>query len=425
VANILPSAIVVLLLIIGLVLALLLRRPAAPGQDAMERSLDRVERRLRDEMARNREELANSLRAFSESVVRNMSEMAGAQGAGLARLTEATEQRLEAIRGTIDERLKTLQQENAAKLELMRRTVDEQLQGTLEKRLGESFRLVSERLEQVYKGLGEMQNLAAGVGDLKRALTNVRVRGSWGEIQLGALLEDTLHPDQYERNVATTGTAERVEFAIRLPGSEAGSAVYLPIDAKFPMEDYQRMLDAAERGEAAEVEACAKQLEQRIRLCAKDIREKYVAPPATTDFGIMYLPTESLYAEVLRRPGLVEALQRDFRVAITGPTTLAAFLNSLQMGFRTLAIEQRSSEVWEVLGAVKTEFARYAEVLQRVHKKLEEASNTVDRGLVRTRQIERKLRNVEALSPADAGVLLPEVNGAELEDAGVLEETSA
>ena len=322
------------------------------------------------------------------------------------------EQRLEAVRGAVEERLKNLQKENGERLEQMRQTVDEQLHGALEKRLGESFQLVNDRLEQVYKGLGEMQTLAVGVGDLKKVLGNVRTRGTWGEISLGALLEDSLHQEQYERNVATTGGAERVEFAIRLPGPDGQGPVYLPIDAKFPIEDYQRLVDAADRGDAAEVELCAKQLEHRIRSCAKDIREKYVKPPMTTEFAIMYLPTESLYAEVLRRSGLVESLQRDLRIAITGPTTLAAFLNSLQMGFRTLAIQKRSSEVWQILGDVKTEFGKYADVLQKVHKKLEEAANTVDKGLIRTRQIEKKLRTVEAAPAADESMLLAEPGAA-------------
>jgi DNA recombination protein RmuC len=283
----------------------------------------------------------------------------------------------------------------------MRRTVDEQLQGTLEKRLGESFRLVSERLEQVYRGLGEMQSLASEVGDVKRALTNVRTRGIWGEVGARSLLEETLAPDQFAENVAVTGGAERVEFAVRLPGADGTGPVWLPIDAKFPMEDYLRIVDAAERGDAADLELSSQQLYRRICDCARSIRAKYVSPPRTTDFAVLYLPTESLYAEVLRRPGLVETLQRDHHVTVTGPTTFSAFLNSLRMGFRTLAIQQQSSDVWRVLGEVKTEFTKYSDVLAKVQKKLQEAANTVDSGLSRTRALERKLRGVEGLPAAE------------------------
>jgi DNA recombination protein RmuC len=345
-----------------------------------------------------RTEIAESFKAFNDSLLKSTAEIANMQAGQLTRLAESSDQKLEAMRATVDVGLKTLQEENAKKLEQIRQTVDEQLHGTLEKRLGESFQLVSDRLEQVYKGLGEVQSLAAGVGDLKKVLSNVRVRGTWGEVQLGGLLEQMLSPEQYGQNVATTGTDERVEYAIRLPGADSDSCVWLPVDAKFPQEDYIRLVDASERGDAEAVETCSRQLEARIRMAARDISEKYIAPPATTDFAIMYLPTEGLYAEVLRRPGIVEGLQREFRVAVAGPTTLAAILNSLQMGFRTLAIQKRSSEVWEVLGAVKTEFGKYAWMLEKVHKKLQEASNTVDQGLVRTRAIERKLRNVQELA---------------------------
>jgi DNA recombination protein RmuC len=363
-----------------------------------------------------RTEITNALHGFNESVVKSMAEMGHGQANQLGRLTEVTDQKLETVRAAVDDRLKALQEDSAGKLESIRRTVDEQLQGTLEKRLGESFRLVSERLEQVHKGLGEMQTLATGVGDLKKVLSNVRARGTWGEVQLGALLEDVLSPDQYDRNVATTGGTERVEFAIRFPGPVSDASVWLPIDAKFPQEDYLRLVEAAERGDATEVEACSRQLEQRISASARDIRDKYVAPPMTTDFGVMYLPTESLYAEVLRRPGLVESLQREYRIAVAGPTTLAAFLNSLRLGFRTLAIQKRSSEVWELLGAVKTEFGKYSEVLDKLKKKLQEAANTVDKSLTRTRVIERKLRDVEALPSSDVAGLLPDVESCEVEE---------
>jgi DNA recombination protein RmuC len=354
-----------------------------------------------------RTELAEHLKSFNDSMVLNITGIAAAQSAELARLTEATNQKLEAVRTTVQERLKTLQDENALKLDQIRHTVDEQLQTTLDKRLGESFKIVSDRLEQVHRGLGEMQTLASGVGDLKKLLSNVRSRGTWGEVQLGMLLEQMLTPDQYATNVATTGTSERVEFAIKLPGGELEGCVWLPIDAKFPKEDYERLLEAVERADPAAIEESARCLETRARQCAKDICQKYIAPPKTTDFAVMYLPTEGLYAEVLRRPGLIETLQREYRVTVAGPMTLSALLNSLQMGFRTLAIQQRSSEVWEVLGAVKTEFAKYADILQKVQKKLQEANSTVDGVLTRTRVIQRKLRNVEGLPSDGCAVSLP------------------
>lgn len=290
-----------------------------------------------------------------------------------------------------------LRDEMREQLAAVRSTVDEQLQGTLERRLGESFSLVSAQLEQVHKGLGEMQTLAAGVGDLKKVLSNVKVRGTWGEVQLGNLLEQMLTSSQYAQNVCTKGEgAERVEYAIRLPGKSDGmEQVWLPIDAKFPQEDYARLVDALEAGDVAAAELASRQLDVRVRQCARDIADKYVAPPATTDFGIMFLPTEGLFAEVIRRPGLADVLQREHRVLVAGPTTLAALLNSLQMGFRTLAIEKRSSEVWVVLGDAKTEFRRYGDVLEKIKSKLQEATNAVDSASVRTRAIERKLRRVE------------------------------
>jgi DNA recombination protein RmuC len=302
-----------------------------------------------------------------------------------------------------------MQEDNSRKLEQMRSVVDEQLQSTLEKRLGESFKQVSERLEQVYKGLGEMRNLATGVGDLKKVLTNVKTRGTWGEIRLSHILEQILTPDQYEVNVATKKAgSERVEFAIKLPGqgSNKEKIVWLPIDSKFPQEDYQRLLDAQESADKVQAEKSVKNLETRIKAEAKAIREKYIDPPNTTDFGIMFLPVEGLYAEVLRRPGLCDSLQRDYRIVVTGPTTLAALLNSLQMGFRTLAIEKRSSEVWELLGAVKTQFSKFGEVLAKTKKKLQEASNTIDKAEVRTRVISRKLSKVQELPLTDSAKLI-------------------
>jgi DNA recombination protein RmuC len=291
----------------------------------------------------------------------------------------------------------------------MRQTVDERLTSTLEQRLGESFKQVSDRLEQVHKGLGEMQSLAAGVGDLKQVLTNVKTRGTWGEVQLGALLEQIMTPEQYETNVACKhGCGERVEFAIKLPGPPGrdGEEVWLPIDAKFPVEDYQRMLDAQERGDLAGMDAALKALEARIKASAKDIQTKYLDPPRTTDFAIMFLPTEGLYAEVLRRPGLVESLQNNFRVLVTGPTTLGALLNSLQMGFRILTVEKRSSEVWQLLGAVKTQFGQFGGLLDKVHKKLDQASSTIEDAARKSRTIEQRLRTVQELPGDAAGSLL-------------------
>jgi DNA recombination protein RmuC len=354
-------------------------------------------RGAQEDARQGREEAANTLRRFGEALNQQ-----------LAAVAQSSEARLKELRETIDGRLEKIQQDNTQKLEQMRQTVDEKLHATLEQRLGESFKLVSERLEQVHKGLGEMQSLAVGVGDLKRVLTNVKTRGTWGEVQLGTLLEQVLTPDQYDRNVATVpGSRERVEFAIRFPGREdSGAPVWLPIDAKFPLEDYQRLQDAQERVDHVEIEAAGKALENRLRDEAKTLREKYIAPPHTTDFGLLYLPTEGLYAEVLRRPGLVEALQRDARVTIAGPTTLLAMLNSLQMGFRTLAIEQRSSEVWALLGAVKAEFGKFGGVLAKTRQQLQTVANSIVEAETRTRQMERKLKDVEALPDRQAARLI-------------------
>ncbi|HET7798262.1 MAG TPA: DNA recombination protein RmuC, partial [Nevskia sp.] len=301
--------------------------------------------------------------------------------------------------GTVEARLAAIQADNTAKLDEMRRTVDEKLNDTLQKRLGESFSRVAERLEQVQRGLGEMQSLAADVGGLKRVLTNVKTRGTWGEVQLGSLLEQVLVAEQYEQNKVTRpGSRDPVEYAIRLPGRDANDQpVWLPIDAKFPREDYERLLDAQERGDVATVDEAGKQLEARIRLEAKTIRDKYVEPPHTTDFALMFLPTEGLYAEVIRRPGLSEWLQRECRVTVAGPTTLMALLNSLQMGFRTLAIQQRSGEVWGLLGTVKAEFDKFGDVLARAKKQLETVQNSMGAVETRSRAISRKLKNVESL----------------------------
>ena len=374
-------------------------------RDAQQRADERIERELRTEITESaragRVEMTATLAQLQQTLVQQLSLS-----------FDTHDRRFAEIRATLQERLAAIEANNAAKLDEMRRVVDEKLHATLEQRLGESFRQVSERLEQVHRGLGEMQTLAAGVGDLKKVLTNVKTRGTWGEVQLEALLEQLLTPDQYAKNVATVPqSGERVEFAIRLPGRSlgAGSAaepVWLPIDAKFPREDYERLLDAQERADPAAVDEAARALEARVRLEAKTIAQKYVAPPATTDFALLFLPTEGLYAEVLRRPGLTDALQRDHRVTVAGPTTLTALLNSLQMGFRTLAIEKRSSEVWQVLGAVKTEFGKFGDVLAKTRSQLETVARSIEQAEVRTRAMNRKLRDVEALpDEAAAGML--------------------
>jgi len=361
-----------------------------------------------------REEVGSTLKGVSDSVVRTMAELSAAQKSQLegfssqiGSLTTSSGEQMEKLRASVDGRLDQIRADNTAKLEQVRQTVDEKLQGVLEQRLGESFRTVSERLEQVHRGLGEMQTLASGVGDLKKVLSNVKVRGTWGEVQLGSLLEQVLGPEQYDTNVATNEfNGARVEFAIRLPGHDLGP-VWLPIDAKFPVEDYQKLTDAQEAGDAGATEAAGRQLEQRIRQSARDICNKYLNPPRTTDFAIMFLPTEGLYAEVVRRAGLLDTIQRDCRVVVAGPVTLWAILNSLQMGFRTLAIQQRSSEVWTLLAAVKTEFGKFGAVLEKVQKKLHEASRQMDQAGVRTRAIERKLRKVQELPPDQAQRLIP------------------
>ena len=330
------------------------------------------------------------------------------------RLT-ANDEKVERMRETLYQGVTRMQQENAQKLDEMRKTVDENLHTTLNKRLGESFQQVSERLEQVYTGLGEMKSLAAGVGDLKRVLSNVKTRGTWGEMQLGNLLEDLLAPGQFERNVAVRPTGgERVEFAIVLPGRETDERVYLPIDAKFPMEPYERLQAALETGEKGEVDAAAQKLSAAIRTEGQRIAGKYIVPPHTVDFALMYLPNEGLYAHVLQVPGLVEGLQRQQRVVVAGPTTLSALLNSLQMGFRTLAIERRSAEVWQLLSVVKTEFMRFGDILERTQQRLRQASDTIDEATRKTRTIERRLRDVESLEDTDTEV--PELNSQEEED---------
>jgi DNA recombination protein RmuC len=357
--------------------------------DLLERAQERGERMLRDEMARSREEGANAAKTQREELTKS----------------------LESVRSIVDLRLTQLQEDNSKQIDKMRATVDEKLQGTLEKRLGESFKLVSDRLEQVHQGLGAMQQLASDVGGLQRVLTNVKTRGGWGEVQLGALLEQVLTPDQFARNVKTRDeSAENVEFAIKLPGDENGAPVWLPIDAKFPTEDYHRLIAAQEQGDTNAVEESMKSLEAQLKRSAKDICQKYINPPKTTDFALMFLPTEGLYAEAIRRVGLVEQVQRDCRVVFAGPTTLAALLNSLQMGFRTLAIQKRSSEVWNLLAVVKSEFGKFGEALSGVKEKLDQAARKIEDVDVRSRAITRKLRDVEEL-PSNPQPLLKELLG--------------
>jgi DNA recombination protein RmuC len=370
---------------------------------------ERTDRSVREEIARSRTEtqtqaqqerteLAQSFKSFEDSVQLR-----------LAELTSVTEKKIESVRLVIDEKLKQIQEDNARQLEKMRETVDEKLQSTLEKRLGESFKQVSERLEQVHQGLGDMRTLAAGVGDLKKVLTNVKSRGTWGEVQLGALLEEMLSPEQYLKNVRIQEHgSDFVEFAIRLPGQggSAADAVLIPVDAKFPVEDYQRLLEAQERADAPAADEAVRQLEASVKKAARDISQKYLAPPKTTDFGIMFLPSEGLYAEVIRRTDLISLLQRQYHVVVTGPTTFSAFLNSLQMGFRTLAIQKRSGEVWKVLGEVKTAFARFGDTLETVRKRLDQATSTVDEAQKKTRTLSGKLKAVEIMpdeepSPAE------------------------
>ena len=355
--------------------------------ELLERAQERGERLIREEMARSREENANAAKTQRGELTAS----------------------LESVRGIVDQRLKQLQEDNTGQLEKMRATVDEKLHGTLEKRLGESFKLVSERLEQVHQGLGAMRQLASDVGGLQKVLANVKTRGGWGEVQLGSLLEQVLTADQFSRNVQTRDeTAERVDFAIRLPGDENGAPVWLPIDAKFPTEDYQRLLAAQDRGDADSIETAMRGLETQLKKSAKDICAKYINPPRTTDFALMFLPTEGLYAEAIRRVGLVEQVQRDCRVVFAGPTTLAALLNSLQMGFRTLAIQKRSSEVWNLLAGVKTEFGKFGEALSSVKDKLDQAARRMEDVDVRSRAITRKLRDVEEL-PENPQPLFPEL----------------
>jgi DNA recombination protein RmuC len=362
--------------------------------ELLERAQERGERLIREEMARSRDENANAAKAQRGELTAS----------------------LESVRGVVDQRLKQLQEDNTGQLEKMRATVDEKLQGTLEKRLGESFKLVSERLEQVHQGLGAMRQLASDVGGLQKVLSNVKTRGGWGEVQLGNLLEQVLTADQFSKNVQTrSDSAERVDFAIKLPGDENGAPVWLPIDAKFPTEDYQRLLAAQDKGDVELIDGAMRGLETQLKRSAKDICGKYINPPRTTDFALMYLPTEGLYAEAIRRIGLVEQVQRDCRVIFAGPTTLVALLNSLQMGFRTLAIQKSSSEVWSLLAGVKNEFGKFGALLDGVKKKLDQASSQIDDVARKSRTIERRLNQVEEL-PSNPQPLLRELLPREIED---------
>ncbi|MEP7181582.1 MAG: DNA recombination protein RmuC [Betaproteobacteria bacterium] len=391
---------------------------AAQGVD-FERDLRQDLANARTEQAtaakEGRSELGGTLARNAQTMQQQLTGMAGTQndqlkhfGERLAALTKSSDERLEAVRVTVEQKLEALRVDNTHKLEQMRATVDEKLQTTLEQRLGASFKQVSDRLEQVHKGLGEMQTLASGVGDLKRVLTNVKSRGGWGEVQLGTLLGEMLTPSQYAQNVATRpGSRERVEFAVKFPGrSEDGAPCWLPIDAKFPLEDYQRLQEAIENADPVAVEASRKAMEVFFKAEARSIREKYIEPPHTLDFAILFVPTEGLYAEAVSRPGLADTLQRDFRVMLAGPMNLQAMLNSLQLGFRTLAIEQRSTEVWRVLGAVKTEFGKFGEILAKTKEKLDQVGRTLDDAGRKSTTIARKLRDVEALPEAEADRLL-------------------
>jgi len=401
--------------------------PLAGKLGALQDAQERTDRSVRDEIARSRAEtqlqaqqerveLAGTLKSFGDSVQTRMADIAKTQNdqmesfsRQLSLLTTSNEKKMEDVRLVIDEKLKQIQEDNTRQLDRMRETVDEKLQSTLEKRLGDSFKQVSERLEQVHQGLGDMRTLAAGVGDLKKVLTNVKSRGTWGEVQLGALLEEILSPEQYLRNVRINEqSGDFVEFAIKLPGQgdSPSDFVLIPVDAKFPVEDYSRLMEAQERSDASAAEDAVRQLENSIKKAAKDISQKYLAPPKTTDFGIMFLPSEGLYAEVIHRTTLVSHLQREYRIVISGPSTFAAFLNSLQMGFRTLAIQKRSGEVWQVLGEVKAAFGRFGDSLDAVRKRLDQAASSIDDAQKKTRTLAGKLKAVEAMPDASESITI-------------------
>ena len=427
-----------------LLFILVVRRPPATtdnGRVELIEASGRMERELRREISESsrgaRQELTHTLATFQDTLVKQGAETTRTQNTQidafaqqltllqktlsdtlsvqLRSLGESNALRLGEVRATLDAQLLQLQQTNSAKLDEMRKTVDEKLQTTLDRRLGDSFKQVADRLEQVHKGLGEMQKLAQGVGDLQRVLTNVKSRGMFGEVQLEALLEQVLTTEQYAKQVETRPRSnQRVDFAIRFPGRSAdGAPVWLPIDAKFPRDDYERLLDAQDRADPAAADIASRALESRIRAEAKSICQSYLCPPHTTDFAILFLPVESLYAEVLRRPGLIDSLQRDYRVTLAGPTTRLAMLNSLHMGFRTLALEQQASEVWKVLGAVKTEFERYGTWVEKISEQVRKASETIDNASTRTKQMRYALKGVEALPDAQAQALLPATEGEE------------
>lgn len=431
--NIQIIILVAIIIVAILQILLLLKKSGKFNTDdilsPMSQSFERIERFTSNELGKsreessqqsrfNREELGGTVKAelltYAQTMRESLKQISDEQTKHLNAFVEqinslnrSQTQQAELLRNKIEEKLINLQKDNSEQLEKMRQTVDEKLQGTLEKRLSESFKLISERLESVHKGLGEMQVLASGVGDLKKVLTNVKTRGTWGEVQLGAMLEQVLTIDQYEANVSTKGNAERVEYAVKIPSKNSDQEiVWLPIDAKFPMESYSRLIEAQDNADAVGVESALKELELRIKQSANDISRKYISPPSTTDFAILYLPTEGLFAEVTKRSNLVDMVQRDYRVVFAGPTTLWSILNSLQMGFRTLAIEKRSSEVWNTLAAVKTEWFKYGEALDKVKKKLEEASNSIDQAQVRTRAVGRKLKEVQELPSCQADNIL-------------------
>jgi DNA recombination protein RmuC len=418
-------AVIILLLVANIAATVATRKKTDKGWldhhlNQFGKDLNRIEQATKYEISVNREEIGKSLRGNREEIGKQLERLTKSNEEKIERLvhkqselTNTIENRFDKIRETIEEKLRKLQEDNARKLEEMRVVVDEKLQSSVEKRFNESFKLISERLDQVHKGLGEMQNLASGVGDLKKVLTNVKTRGTLGEIQLGNILEQILSSEQFETNAAVkSNTQERVEYAVKLPAKNREDAfVLLPIDSKFPVEDYQRLLEAFENVAnlpSNEVEAISRQFETAVKKNAKDIRDKYINPPVTTDFAIMFVPTEGLYAEILRRTGLFETLQRDYKITVVGPSNLVAFLSSLQMGFRTLAIEKRSSEVWEILGAVKTEFGNFGAVLDKTKKKLQEATNVIDQAGIRSRSIERKLRTVQELPSETSAKILGE-----------------
>ena len=450
------SVVLIILSIVNIVIAIMRKPPEIKGDidkitqklSNIEAEFPKIDKLMRDEFARNREEvqksfkenreeLGNSFKTLGDTLMQTVSKLSDTQksqfeifSSQLKEFEHGQKQKFEdlilkqesiknsislqltEIRETVESKLKTIQEENAKKLEEMRKTVDEKLQDTVEKRFNESFKVISERLEQVHKGLGEMQNLASGVGDLKKVLMNVKTRGNLGEIQLGAILEQIMSSEQYEQNAAVRkNSMERVEYAIKLPNkNDKGTALLLPIDSKFPIEDYQRLIDAYESN--ADIEQISKQFESSVKKNAREIRDKYINPPITTDFAIMFVPTEGLYAEILRKPGFFEMLQRDYKIVVLGPSNLVAFLNSLQMGFKTLAIEKRSSEVWTLLGAVKNQFGKFGEVLDGVKKKLNEAVNKIDDAGQRSRVIESKLKKVEELPSEQAIALIGDQNEA-------------